>query len=310
MRCLDTRQRKSLAYIDMEIHIARDGRQRGPYPLAEVRRMLKAGEVGVNDLAWTPGAVGWAPLNTIAGVVEAPVAHPPPPANMPPPLRLPSKSPAYVGLAMPDRRVLPTSGLAVTSLVLGIVSLVMMPIITSIPAVICGHLARADIRRSQGTLSGDGLAITGLITGYLGLALWGLLLLFLASLMFVGFKAGPKFLEHIITTQEETESVENARRIAVACRRYAGAHQGAFPEDLEALVPKYISDRSVFRCPLSETTEPIGFEYLGGGMSDPPDKVFLYSKGTNRNGDRVVARMNAEVKLEPWSLRLEAPVPR
>jgi hypothetical protein len=37
--------------------------------------------------------------------------------------------------------------------------------------VICGHLARSRIRRSGGVLRGDGLAITGLVTGYIGIAI-------------------------------------------------------------------------------------------------------------------------------------------
>ena len=62
-----------------------------------------------------------------------------------------------------------TCGMATASLVLGIVSFVCLGPLTSIPAVICGHLARGQIRNSNGTLSGDGMALTGLIIGYINL---------------------------------------------------------------------------------------------------------------------------------------------
>jgi hypothetical protein len=63
--------------------------------------------------------------------------------------------------------------LAVWSLVLGILALVLVCIgpLFGIPAVICGHMAYSRIKRSAGALSGGGLALGGLITGYLSIAL-------------------------------------------------------------------------------------------------------------------------------------------
>lgn len=63
-----------------------------------------------------------------------------------------------------------TSGLAIWSLVLGILSLLCFTIFAGIPGVICGHKALSKIKRSSGALTGQGLAIAGLITGYLGIA--------------------------------------------------------------------------------------------------------------------------------------------
>lgn len=74
-----------------------------------------------------------------------------------------------------------TSGKAIASLVLGIVSLVggwvlniMLPFFSgafllAVPAVILGHIALADIRRRP-DLGGQGLAITGLVMGYIVIA--------------------------------------------------------------------------------------------------------------------------------------------
>ncbi len=65
-----------------------------------------------------------------------------------------------------------TSGLAITSLVFGILGLVSCCLgpLFGIPAAICGHMARSRIRTSAGALVGDGMALTGLIMGYVSLA--------------------------------------------------------------------------------------------------------------------------------------------
>jgi hypothetical protein len=73
----------------------------------------------------------------------------------------------------PDAPRPANSALAIWSLVLGVLSVLCFTVFTGIPAVICGHMARGRIKRSPGTLGGDGMALAGLITGYLGIA-WGL----------------------------------------------------------------------------------------------------------------------------------------
>lgn len=64
-----------------------------------------------------------------------------------------------------------TSTLAIVSLVTGIASWTVLPFVASIVAIITGHMARAEIRRRPHELEGDGLAITGLILGWLMVAL-------------------------------------------------------------------------------------------------------------------------------------------
>jgi Ca2+/Na+ antiporter len=72
-----------------------------------------------------------------------------------------------------------TSGLAIGSLVLGISSIVCcLGPLAGIPAVIMGHKANSNIRKSGGLLRGSGMATAGLVTGYLSIfmiAMWGLL---------------------------------------------------------------------------------------------------------------------------------------
>ncbi|MCL6619365.1 DUF4190 domain-containing protein [Thermomonas hydrothermalis] len=77
-----------------------------------------------------------------------------------------------------------TSPLAIVSLVAGILGWTLLPVLGSVVAVVCGHLARAEIRRSPQTLEGDGLALAGLILGYLALAL--MVLAIVAIFLFFG----------------------------------------------------------------------------------------------------------------------------
>ena len=56
--------------------------------------------------------------------------------------------------------------LAIWSLILGILSIVSCGPITGIPAIICGHMARARIKIDPDKLTGEGMALAGLIMGY------------------------------------------------------------------------------------------------------------------------------------------------
>jgi Domain of unknown function (DUF4190) len=78
-----------------------------------------------------------------------------------------------------------TNTTAIFSLVFGLLCWVAIPFLGAIAAVVCGHIARGEIRRAPpGTMEGDGLALAGLILGYVHLALFVLALVIL--FMFLG----------------------------------------------------------------------------------------------------------------------------
>ncbi len=109
---------------------------------------------------------------------DAPAPPKPAPAPAPPPPPTRTMPPTYApGAPMPAARFQPPaaavrmppvqSGKALASLICSIVSLG----IGSIAAVILGHMALSEIKRSGGQIVGRGLAIAGLILGYLGIAI-------------------------------------------------------------------------------------------------------------------------------------------
>jgi hypothetical protein len=81
-----------------------------------------------------------------------------------------------------------TSGLAIASMILGIVALVSSNIllIPGILAFVLGYMARDQIRQSGGTLRGEELAVVGLITGGVATVM-GTLVLGLVVLGFGGY---------------------------------------------------------------------------------------------------------------------------
>jgi ABC-type enterochelin transport system permease subunit len=81
-----------------------------------------------------------------------------------------------------------TSSLAIVSLIFGVLSWCLLPFIGAIVAIVCGHLARGEIRRAAvGTLiEGDGMAIAGMVLGYVHLACWALVLLVVLGVLFLG----------------------------------------------------------------------------------------------------------------------------
>jgi hypothetical protein len=64
-----------------------------------------------------------------------------------------------------------TSGMAITSLILGVLSLILCSVFTGLPAIILGGICLGSIGRSRGRIKGKGLAITGIVLGGLSFLL-------------------------------------------------------------------------------------------------------------------------------------------
>jgi hypothetical protein len=79
----------------------------------------------------------------------------------------------------PAARSQTTNGMAVASLVCGLLQVFSLGI-TAIPAVILGHLARKQMRRTGER--GDGMATAGLVLGWLGIAFFVLLVVGLVAM--------------------------------------------------------------------------------------------------------------------------------
>jgi len=168
-----------------------------------------------------------------------------------------------------------TSGLAVTSLVLGILSIFTL-FLTAIPAMILGIVGIVKIEKSAGQLKGKGLAIAGI-----ALPIASLFILLPLALMPALGKANEQ--------AKRVVCAANLRHIGVTMQMYADDYDGQYPvadrwcDLLEAYYP---SNEKIFVCPavgdgrchyaINPNAEP----------NSPPDMVLLFetSGGWNQAG--------------------------
>jgi type IV pilus assembly protein PilA len=121
-----------------------------------------------------------------------------------------------------------TSGMAVASLVSGILFFIFP---AAILAIVLGHLSRAEIRRSAGRLKGAGMALTGLILGYLGVAVIPLVLI----IAIIAAIAIPNLLRAKMAANEAS-AVGSLRVINTAGVTFSRVCRG-YPPTLAALGP-------------------------------------------------------------------------
>lgn len=160
-------------------------------PEAELPGLVATGTIRPTTLVWNETMTNWQPAGQVKpdlfASLEVPPALAPMPgagnggeaasaAAAPSPMLTPSGGP-YAAVAHP------ADGLAITSLVLGILSVLCLGPLTGIPAVICGHIARKKIRESTMPSTKGGLAMAGLVLGYVAIVVF---LLYVAFVIVMG----------------------------------------------------------------------------------------------------------------------------
>src|SRR5215831_7087514 len=155
-----------------------------------------------------------------------------PSASAPPPLATPAPTMAPSPAMQPRPRTvpgdLPVEGKATASLILGILSLLCLGVLAGIPAVILGHLAQSNIRKSAGRLAGQGRATAGLVMGYISIVLVPMILIIAAI-------AIPNLLRARIAANESA-AASSLRTINTAQITYQTDNAG-YARDLATLGP-------------------------------------------------------------------------
>jgi hypothetical protein len=108
---------------------------------------------------------------------------------MPPPYPYGAPQPPYAPPPKSDSR-------AIAALVLGVLSMMCLGFLAGIPAIVLGAMSRKEIDRSQGALSGRGIAAGGIVTGLFGT---GISLIVLVTLL-------NGAVEYMNTPEPRTES--------------------------------------------------------------------------------------------------------
>jgi len=157
-----------------------------------------------------PPAQSGMPGAAPAPAILAPAAYPP------------------TGAAIPQ-----TSGKAVASMVMGLANAMFFFLFfpLAIAAVVVGHMARREIQTSGGRLKGDGMALTGLITGYGSLALVAVIVL---AAVAIASRAGGG---------SESRVLGDVRAYMTAAVTYEAQFAKGYPPSLAAMGPGDGSER-------------------------------------------------------------------
>ncbi len=182
------------------------GKEYGPVGIEQIRRWKAEGRINGQTRVQAAGATEWKTAADFPELGCAPTANVPGQASSPPPL------PASQATGQ-------QKGLAITSFALGVLSLVCLPVVAGIPAIICGHLARARARLSPGQYGGASFALAGLILGYVS---------FLIPLVILPAMLLPT-LSQAKGKAQSIKCANNMKMIGLAFRTWAIDHNGDFP---------------------------------------------------------------------------------
>jgi prepilin-type processing-associated H-X9-DG protein len=224
-----------------------DGKDYGPVDSDTVRRWLVERRANAQTLVQAEGAAAWSPLGGVPEFAASLGAAPNPPGFPPP---LPATSPA---------RPRQTSGLAIASLVLGILGICTAGV-TAFAGLILGVIAMVRIDRGKGRLGGKGLAISGLcVSGVMMLFGFALAMALLLPAMAKMKRGGGR----------TTTCAANLRQVALAVRLYANDNSDALPDAAKwcDLIQPHLASTSALQCPSDSGQPPCSFGFnaaLGG----------------------------------------------
>jgi prepilin-type processing-associated H-X9-DG protein len=185
----------------------------------------------------------------------------------------------------------PKTGLAVTSLILGILACCCFGFLTGIPAVILGIVVLSRTSRDPARYTGRGMGIAGIVTGSIGSALCVIFIpLYIAILL--------PSLGRARELANRSYDAASLRQLGVAFTTYATDNAGAFPPSIAAAA-QYGADPKNFISKDGTTTPPAfttpvpdwhplaadieahtDFIYTGADLHTPTDPaiILLYTK--------------------------------
>jgi type II secretory pathway pseudopilin PulG len=159
-----------------------------------------------------------------------------------------------------------TSGLALASLIMGIGTF-LLSILTGIPAIICGHLAHSKIKASGGALKGSGMALAGLILGYLSILMVPVIAILAGLSIPVAMKA--------LNKAEKVTMISNLGNLQKALQLHAANNGGNYPATLNELVPDILTKEGLEE--LTTVKDRGRLIYVPGlQQNSPSDFLILY----------------------------------
>jgi prepilin-type processing-associated H-X9-DG protein len=207
--------------------IGKDGKEYGPVTVEEIKAWIGQGRLDGQSKARNEGATEWAALGEMPEFRDM---VPRPPTSVAPPMQ---------AFSEPAK----TSAMAIVSLVLGVLGLFTLGL-TALVGLVLGIIALVRINKSQGRLSGGGLAIAGICVS-------GLMFLLLPLMAAMLLPALAKAKERAQTIN----CMNHMRQMNLALMMYATDHNNTLPPGnswCDLIKPYTGGSTDVFHCP----TEP------------------------------------------------------
>lgn len=265
-----------------------DQKEYGPVTEEQLRQWIVEGRVNAQTQVQAEGATG---LKTLSELPEFAGAFQ---GSTPPPLP--------VGAAAIPAK---TSGMAITSLVLGILGLVTcgMTVLLSAPVgLILGIVAMNKIGKSPGQLRGKGLALAGIITSSLTL----LLIPIFAAMLLPALSAAKQ-------KAQEINCISNEKQLALAVKIYSNDNTNHFPPAATwcDAIKTSVARETVFKCPSANSSSrcDYAFNVKLDGMDESqidPRTVMIFESDAGWNGSGGRETMISRARHEPGRIFIVA----
>ncbi len=204
--------------------IGGDGKEYGPVSADELRRWITEGRANAQTKVQPAGGTEWVTLAACPDFADA----------LSPNASVPGSPPPLGTSSVPIK----TSGLAITSLVLGICGLFTCGV-ASLVGLVLGLVALSQIKKSQGVLGGRGIALAGtIVSACFFLILPVYLAMFLPALANAKSKA------------QTINCVNNMKQLCLGVRMYITDSKDHFPASTNwcDAVKSYVGNERVFQC--------------------------------------------------------------
>jgi hypothetical protein len=211
--------------------IGADQKEYGPVSADQINQWIAQGRVGAQTKIQADGG-DWKPLGEFPEFMAALANRVPPVSSAPyspPPSLQPTK----------------TSGLAIASLICGILGLFTCGI-GAVIGLILGIVALTQVKKSHGALGGFGIALAGTIVS-------ALFLLMIPVQLAMVLPAFAKAKQRAQTIQ----CVNNMKQLALAARIYSREHGDHFPPAATwcDAIKSYAGSERIFKCPSGNPAE-------------------------------------------------------
>ncbi len=248
--------------------IGTDQQEYGPVSAQQILQWISQGRLNAQSKAQLDGGE-WKQLRDFPefATVFAPSAASPSPAI----------SPAAIPPAPPNAK---TSGLAIASLILGILGIFTCGL-SAIVGLILGIMAMSRVKKSNGALTGQGLALAGTIVSGVFL-----LMLPLDAAMLLPALAKAK------SRAESIQCMNNMRYLDQAVLEYAREHQGQYPPAATwcDAIHSHVGSTNMFKCPSANQNDRCDYAFNSrlSGMDQkdiPRDTVVLFETDDQWNAN-------------------------